>query len=200
MNIFNRIVMILASLLLFAFGAVTFMLLSGVMVPNNTYLRALVTLYTAMRAAALISGTGGNLPVIIALIMGVVGLVVLILELLPLGRIFRRPEAKQYVVRHDELGQVTVERPMVRALVQHEVETTPGVLRTESPTIKDAPDGLHVATRASLAWDADAPSVGQNLQERIKESVQTHLGLPVAEVRVTAQSVPLKGTPQRRVA
>ena len=200
MNIFNRIVMILASLFVFAFGGIIFLMLSGVMVPNNPYLRDLIGLYTAARAVALLRGASGNLPTIIALIAAVVGLVILVLELLPVGRLFRRPEAKQYVVRHDELGQVTVERPMVSALVQHEVETTPGVLRAESPSIKDGADGLHVATRAALAWDADAPSVGQNLQERIKESVQTHLGLPVAEVRVTAQSVPLKNTPQRRVA
>jgi hypothetical protein len=54
------------------------------------------------------------------------------------------------------------------------------------PHVQDGPDGLRIAVHASLAWDADAPGVGQLLQERIKDSVQMHLGLPVAQVQVTA--------------
>ena len=57
-----------------------------------------------------------------------------------------------------------------------------------------------ISTRASLAWDADAPAVGQLLQERIKESVQTQLGLPVSEVHVTAQTAPIIKEQRRKVA
>ncbi|MGE5333846.1 MAG: hypothetical protein ACM3N4_04035, partial [Nitrososphaerota archaeon] len=92
-----------------------------------------------------------------------------------------------------------VDRTMVQNWVQHEAETIPGVVHAE-PDVRDGKDGLHVDTRASIAWDADAPGVGQALQERIKDSVQAHLGLPVAEVRVAAQTAPLaKEAPRRRV-
>lgn len=199
MAIFNRVVMFLLSFILFAFGTITFLLLTGIVVPGNSYLRSILALYNAWRAIALLRGATTNIAVLIALLLAVIGLVVVVLELLPVGRLFRRREAKQYVVRQDSMGQVTLGRSMVRDLVQHVAESVPGVVHAE-PEVKDGADGLHVATRASLAWDADAPAVGQALQERIKESVQTQLGLPVAEVRVTAQAAPVVKEQRRRVA
>lgn len=199
MNIFNRIVMFLLSFILFAFGTITFLLLTGIVVPQNSYLRAILALYNAWRAIALLRGASTNIAVLIALILAVVGLVLVILEVLPMGRVFRRREAKQYIVRQDTIGQVTLGRSMVRDLVQHVAEAVPGVVHAE-PEVHDRPDGLHLTTRASLAWDADAPAVGQLLQERIKEAVQTQLGLPVAEVRVTAEAAPIVKEQRRRVA
>jgi uncharacterized alkaline shock family protein YloU len=200
MTIFNRIVMFLLSFILFAFGAMTFLLLTGLIVPSNSYLRAILALYNAWRAIALLRGASTNIAVLIALIMAVVGFVLVVLELLPVGRLFRRRrEAKQYVVRQDSMGQVTLGRSMVLDVVQHVAESVPGVVHAE-PEVKDSADGLHLSTRASLAWDADAPAVGQLLQERIKESVQTQLGLPVSEVHVTAQSAPIIKEQRRKVA
>jgi len=199
MNVFNRIVMFLLSFILFVFGATIFVLLTGLVVPNNPYLRDVLALYNAWRAVALLRGTATNIAVLIALVFAVVGLVVVVLELLPLGRLFRRSEAKQYVVRDDTLGQVTVGRTMVRDFVQHEAEAVPGVVHAE-PEVRDGHGGLRVHTKASLAWDAEAPAVGQLLQERIKESVQTHIGLPVTEVTVTTQAAPVVKETRRRVA
>jgi uncharacterized alkaline shock family protein YloU len=201
MNIANRVIMILASLAVFLFGTITFALLTGIIAPTNQTLRNILTLFTALRSLALLRGATGNTAILIALAVAIIGLVVLVLELWgPVRLLFGRREDKRYVIRQDALGQVTVGQTMVRDVVQHEAEEVPGVLRAE-PSVKEGKDGLHVSTRASLAWDADAPSTGQILQERIKESVQTHLGLPVAEVRVTAQTAPLpKEPPRRRVA
>lgn len=199
MNLFNRIVMALLSFILFAFGTITFLLLTGLVVPGNSYLRAILALYNAWRAVALLRGATTNIALLIALILAVVGLALLILELLPIGRLFRRRETKQYVVREDALGQVTLGRSMVRDVVQHVAEAVPGVTHAE-PDVKDSTDGLHLTTHASLAWDADARAVGQQLQERIKDSVQTQLGLPVAEVRVIAQPAPIVKDQHRRVA
>ncbi len=201
MNIANRAIMIVASLITFLFGAVTFVLLTGIIVPSNQTLRNILALYTALRAVALLRGATGNTAILIALVVAVVGLAVLVLELWePVGLLFGKHQDKRYVVRQDSLGQITVERSMVRDVVQHEAQAVPGVLHAE-PSVKDGKDGLHISTRAALVWDADTPSTGQILQEHIKESVQTHLGLPVAEVRVTAQTAALpKETPHRRVA
>lgn len=185
MHIFNRLVMILLSLVLLVLGATTFLLLTGTIVPGNRYLRTILAMYTAYRAVALARGHTSNTAIIIAFLVGLVGLIVLVLELLPIGRLFRRPEGKPYVIRQDTVGDVTVDRSMVRDLVEHEATSLPGVVRAE-PHVQDGPDGLRIAVHASLAWDADALSVGQSLQERIKDSVQTHLGLPVAQVQVTA--------------
>ena len=199
MTIFNRIVMLLLSFTLFAFGAITFLLLTGLVAPRNSYLRSILALYFAWRAAALLGGATGNIAALLALGMAAIGFVLVVLELLPLGRLVRRRETEQYIVRQDTMGQVALGRSMVRDLVQHVAETTPGVVHAE-PTVKNRADGLHLSTRASLVWDADAPAVGKLLQERIKESVQTLLGLPVAEVRVIAQTTPAIKEQRRRVA
>lgn len=200
MNVFNRIVMSLAALIVFAFGFIVFLLLTGLVVPSNSYLRAILALYNAWRAIMLLRGATTNIALLIAIVLALIGLIVLILELLPMGRLFSgRREAKQYVVRDDQLGQVTLGRSMVRDVVRHVGEATPGVTQVE-PEVKDGEGGLHITTRATLAWDADAPTVGQQLQERIKESVQTQLGLPVAEVRVTAEAAPIAKDQRRRVA
>lgn len=199
MNIFNRIVIALLAFILFAFGTTTFLLLTGIVVPDNSYLRAILAAYNAWRAIVLLRGGSTNFAVLIALLLMLIGLVLFVLELLPIGGLFRRRESKHYVVRQDQLGQVTLSRTMVRDVVQHVAEAVPGVTRAE-PEVKDGPDGLHLTTHASLAWDADAPAVGQQLQERIKDSVQTQLGLPVAEVRVTAQAAPIVKEQRRRVA
>lgn len=200
MNIFNRIIVLLLGLALLAFGGITFLLLTGLVTPGNGYLRDLLTLYTAWRAIALLRGATTNVAALVALGLAIIGLVVVILELLPMGRLFRRREGKQYVVRQDAVGQVTLGSSMVRDLVEHVAESVPSVVHAE-PTVKDGADGLHIAMRASLAWDADAPAVGQALQERVKESVQSQLGLSVAEVSVTAQTAPVAKAQQRpRVA
>jgi len=200
MTIFNRIFMLLLGLCVFAFGTITFLLLTGLVVPQNEYLRSILALYNAWRAIVLLRGATTNIAVLVALVLLVAGLVLVVLELLPMGRLFfRRRESKQYVVRQDSLGQVTLERSMIRDVVQHVAEAVPGVVHAE-PDVKDSADGLRLSTRASLAWDADARAIGQQLQERIKDSVQTQLGLPVAEVRVTAQSAPVVKDQRRRVA
>lgn len=201
MHIVNRVIMIVIGLLVFSFGAITFLLLTGIVIPANQALRNLLALYRAFQAVALLRGAANNTAIIISLLVALIGLALLIAELWgPVRRAFGSRQGKSYVVSQDAMGRVTVGSTMVRDWVQHEAEATPGVVHAK-PTVKDGKDGLHVSTRASIAWDADAPSVGQLLQERIKDSVQTHLGLPVAEVQVSAQTAPLaKEAPRRRVA
>jgi uncharacterized alkaline shock family protein YloU len=201
MNVVNRIIMIVASLIVFAFGTTVFLLLTQIVVPDNTYLRDILALYSAVQAVALLNGSSGNALIIISFFIGLIGLIFLILELMPFGRIFfRRRESKQYVVHQDPLGEVTVARSMVSDLVHHEAAAVPGVTRVvEDPHVKDSPNGLRVSTRAAVAWDADAPGVGQMLQARIKDSIQSHLGLSVAEVTVATQTAPQVKASGRRV-
>jgi len=201
MNVVNRIIMIVVSLILFAFGTIVFLLLTNIVIPSNTYLQSILALYSAWQSVALIRGTSANGLIIISLIIGLVGLIFLILEVMPFFRIFgRRREAKKYVVHQDPLGDVTVARSMVTNLVHHEAATVPGVTQViEDPEVKDTPNGLRVSTRAAVSWDANAPGVGQMLQERIKDSIQTHLGLSVAEVTVATQAAPQVKTAGRRV-
>ena len=106
MNTFNRIFMTLLGLIIFAFGVIPFLLLTGLVTPGRGYLRDILALYNAWRAVALLRGATTNIAVLVPLILMVIGLVLIVLELLPLRRAFSpRTETKQYVVRDDALWQ-----------------------------------------------------------------------------------------------
>ncbi|MGE5335089.1 MAG: hypothetical protein ACM3N4_10350, partial [Nitrososphaerota archaeon] len=81
MNIVNRVIMIVVSLIVFAFGTITFLLLTGTVVPANQTLRDVLSLYRALQALALLRGASGNTAIIIALVVALIGLAVLILEI-----------------------------------------------------------------------------------------------------------------------
>jgi uncharacterized alkaline shock family protein YloU len=100
------------------------------------------------------------------------------------------------VVRKDGLGTVTVARKSVRQVAQYEAAQIAGVREVRSE-VRNGADGIHIITHASLAPDTVAPAVGEQLQVNIKEAVQRHLGLPVAEVQVHTQVEALDTT--RRV-
>src|SRR5262245_4116858 len=191
MNTFNRIAMIVVSLILLVVGIIGLLLLNGAIRPSNlnVWLLYNLALYIAAR-----QGVDFGPAMTVCIVLALIGLAILILELLP-----RRREAARYVVRQDSLGAVTVERASIADLVQHEARRVPGVLEVR-PEVSNGPDGLHVFTRTTVEPEVEAPALGQELQERIKSSVQSHMGLQVAEVRIATQTAPLDRRKRRRVA
>ena len=191
MNTFNRMAMIVVSLMLLFVGLIGILLLNGAIRPSNlnVWLLYNLALYIAARR-----GVDFGPATAVCIVLALIGLAILILELLP-----RRRETARYVVRQDSLGTVTVERSSIADLVQHEARRVPGVLEVH-PEVSSRPDGLHVFTRTTVEPEVEAPTLGQELQERIKTSVQSHMGLPVAEVRIATQTAPLDKRKRRRVA
>ncbi len=191
MNIFNRIMMILLSLAALAFGVIELLLLTKAIQPINVSPGGVLLPQWSFMAQ--FHGADVTTATIVSIILAIVGLIIIILEVIPGGR-----EQPQFVVKEDNLGQVTVARSSVRDLVQHEAMAVPEVIETRQ-TVGEDGKGLRVHVRSSLSPDADAPQVGQMLQERIQESLQRHIGLPVVEVRVETQIQPLDHRKRRRV-
>ena len=191
MNVFNRIVMLLLSLAALAFGIIVLMLVGGIITPLQVSPSGV--LLNQWRFFTRLNTADANTAALVAAIIGVVGLIVLILELLPGPR-----EPAQFVVKQDSLGKVTVARTSVQDLVQYEASAMPEVLETRQQ-VDEGRKGLRVHVRSSLSPEADAPKVGQMLQERIQQSIQRHIGLPVAEVQVATQIEPLEHHTRRRV-
>jgi hypothetical protein len=191
MNVFNRIVMTLLSLAALAFGIIVLLLLGGIITPVQVSPYGILLrqwqFFTALNKA------DATTAAFVAAAIGIVGLIVLILELLPGPR-----KPAQFVVKRDSLGKVTVAQTSVRDLVQYEASTIPEVLETRQQVI-EKPKGLGVYVRSSLSPEADAPQIGQLLQERIQAAIQRHIGLPVAEVQVATQIEPLEQHARRRV-
>ena len=191
MNVFNRIIMILLSLVAIAFSIIVFLLVGGVVRPTQVSPGGLLLGLWSLFAQ--LNPTNATIAVVVFALVVIVALILLILEL----NIIQR-EPAQFVVREDSLGKVTVARSSVRKLVGYESATVPGVIETRQ-TVDKGRDGLRVQVRALLLPEVDAPAVGHTLQEKLRQSIQGHIGLPVAEVQVATQLEPFEKPRRRRV-
>ena len=191
MNVFNRSFMILLSLIAIAFSIIVFLLVGGVVRPTQVSPGGL--LLGLWSFFAQLNSTNATIAVIVCALVVIVAVIVFILELNILGR-----EPAQFVVREDSLGKVTVARSSVRRLVGYESMTIPGVVETRQ-TVDKGRDGLRVQVRALLLPEVDAPAVGQTLQEKVQQSIQGHIGLPVTEMQVATQLEPFQKPRRRQV-
>jgi len=183
--------MILLSLIAIAFSIIVFLLVGGVVRPTQVSPGGL--LLGLWSFFAQLNPTNATIAVIVCALVVIVAVIVFILELNILGR-----EPAQFVVREDRLGKVTVARSSVRRLVGYESMTIPGVVETRQ-TVDKGRDGLRVQVRALLLPEVDAPAVGQTLQEKVQQSIQGHIGLPVTEVQVATQLEPFEKPRRRQV-
>ena len=191
MNVFNRIIIILLSLAAIAFSIIVFLLVGGVVRPTQVSPGGLLLGLWSLFAQ--LNPTNATIAVVVFALVVIVALIVFILEL----NIIQR-EPAQFVVQEDSLGKVTVARSSVRKLVGYESATVPGVIETRQ-TVDKGRDGLRVQVRALLLPEVDAPAVGHTLQEKVQQSIQGHIGLPVAEVQVATQLEPFEKPRRRRV-
>ena len=191
MNVFNRIIIILLSVAAIAFSIIVFLLVGGVVRPSQVspggFLLGLWGLF------AQLNSTNATIAAVVFALVVIVAVILLIFELNILGR-----EPAQFVVREDGLGKVTVARSSVRKLVGYEAAAVPGVIETRQ-TVEKGRDGLRVHIRALLLPEVDAPEVGHILQEKVQQSIQGHIGLPVTEVQVATQLEPFDKPRRRRV-
>jgi uncharacterized alkaline shock family protein YloU len=191
MNVFNRIFVILLSLVAIAFSIIVFLLVGGVVRPAQVspggFLLGLWNLFAQLNQA------NATIAAVVFVIVLIVALILLILELI----IWQR-EPAQFVVSSESLGKVTVARSSVSKLVGYEAKTVPGVIETRQ-TVDEGKNGLRVHVHALLLPEVDAPEVGHTLQEKVQQSIQGHIGLPVAEVQVATQLEPFEKPRRRRV-
>jgi uncharacterized alkaline shock family protein YloU len=188
-NVFNRILLLVLGALALVAGVIALLLLIPVIHPVDVSPGGF--LQDFWRGIANLSGGSAIIAVIVSILVALAGLALIVVELLP-----GRREEPTYVVRKDGLGTVTVARKSVRRVAQYEAARIPGV-REVRPEVRNGADGIRIVAHASLAPDTVASEVGEQLQSNIKEAVQRHLGLPVAEVQVHTQVETLDTT--RRV-
>jgi uncharacterized alkaline shock family protein YloU len=188
-HVFNRILLLVLGVLAVIGGVIALLLVLQVIHPADVSPGGLFLDF--WRGIAGLSGGAATTAAIVATLLALGGIALIVIELLPGPR-----EDRTYVVRKDGLGTVTVARKSVRQVVQYEAAQIVGVREVHSD-VRNGADGIHIITHASLAPDAIAPSVGEQLQTSIKEAVQRHIGIPVAEVQVHTQVASLDT--QRRV-
>jgi uncharacterized alkaline shock family protein YloU len=191
MNAFNRIFLMILGVAAIAFSTIVFLLMGGVVGPTQISPGGLLLGLWSFFAG--LNATDATIAVVVCIMVVLLALFLLLLEL----NIFQR-EPAELVVRQDSLGTVTIARSSVRKLVGYEAASVPGVMETRQ-AVDERSAGLRVHMRVLLFPEANAPDVGQTLQERVQQAIQTHVGLTVAEVQVATQLEPFEKTRRPRV-
>ena len=124
---------------------------------------------------------------VVGLCLGVFlfSLLLLVRELTPDGN-----KAKVLTVNKNDLGRITASLTSLQDLVNHEAGNIEGV-RESVTRIQDSSRGIHLHCRLSVDPNANATHLGQQVQERVKASVEHFIGKPVAEVHLQTQIAPL---------
>ena len=73
MNIVNRILMILAALVILAFGIISFLLFSNIITPSSSFFRNTLALYYAWLTLLQLRGVSSTALQVIAVVIGLVG-------------------------------------------------------------------------------------------------------------------------------
>jgi uncharacterized alkaline shock family protein YloU len=191
MNVFNRIIVILACLIAIAFSIIVFLLVGGVIRPAQVspggFLSGVWSFFSQLNQS------NATIAAVVCALLLIAALMILIFEISTL-----RSGSEQFVIRNDKLGKVTVARSSVHRLVGYEAKAIPGVIETRQ-SVDKGPNGLRVHVRALLNPEVEAPEVGHTLQEKVQKAVQAYMGLQVSEVHIAAQLEPFEKPRRRRV-
>jgi hypothetical protein len=190
MNVLNRVLIILISLVALVASIAVLLVTIGMvdpetLAPNNWFQNRLAEFED-------LTGTDWNWAIAVSGAVILVSLLLLTLELRPGQR-----EPSRLVVKQDGMGRVTVALDSVRRLVDWEAQRESGVMESESQVREEA-NGLQIRSRVSLSPQASAPEVAELLQERIKNTIEHHIGKRVSQVTVDTQLEPLGGRDGRR--
>lgn len=84
------------------------------------------------------------------------------------------------------LGETAISINQVGMLAQYEAETIEGVRKVHT-IAESRKDGIQVRQTVAVEANRPLPSLAEEIQERVKRSLEYHLGFPVAGVQVTLQ-------------
>jgi len=127
-----------------------------------------------------VSGAQYALTISLSFLSIIVGLV-LVAAQMP-----RPKRPRPLVVRADEAGTVTIEPNSVRVLAETVGAEVNGV-REISCRVRERPGGLAIGCFPRVALGSNIPRLSTEMQVKIKESVESLVGLPVIEVSVVTK-------------
>jgi hypothetical protein len=182
MNVFNRVLIILLALVLLV--AASAALVTALHVTQPAQVAPSPWFADRLGPFTQLDPTNWGWAVGVCLGLIVVALVLLLFELRPQSR-----SAARITLKEDDNGRVTVPLDSVRALADWEAGHVAGVMRARSKVTEDA-NGLQILCRISVDPGSSVPDLTQELQERVKASVQHDVGLTVTQVSIDAQVTP----------
>lgn len=122
----------------------------------------------------------------ISLAVAVLALAAAWLEL----RTFARPRPR-LVLSRGGLGEVAINLDQISSLAQRETEHVSGVREVET-SAHALKDGINVKQTVSVEPEMAYMPLAEQVQQRVKRSLEHHLGFPVARVEVLLQHASLR--------
>jgi hypothetical protein len=182
MNVFNRVLVVVLSIVVLVGAAAALLTSLHAIQPQVAPHPWLVD---RLLPFAQLDATLGAWTMGVSLALIVLALLLLVLELRPEPR----PPAR-ITLKEDGLGRVTVALDGIRELADREAGRVSGVMRAHSRVVAE-PQGVRIAGRVSVDPACSVPDITRELQSRLKDAVEHHVGLAVTEVSVDAQVAPL---------
>ncbi|WP_454064776.1 alkaline shock response membrane anchor protein AmaP [Candidatus Nitrospira salsa] len=189
MNILNRILVIIGSIVLLVIIGAILLVTTGILTPQQLLvspwdltLIAFTQLGSPSWWSVMASGIG----------LAIFSVVLLFLELRP-----GSSKESKLLVKKDDLGEVTAAMTSIQDLASRETGNIDGVMESFAQ-IRESPEGLQIDCRLSVDPSVSISDLGRQVQERLKISIEHYLGRPVAEVHVTAQVAPLENKHNQR--
>lgn len=189
MNVFNRLLVIAIDLAAMGGACLMILLAANVIAPEQ--LTQSSWLFARLQAADAFAAQYQVTLILICLVIMALGLMLLYYELRPASM-----SEPRLVLQQEALGKMTVSLAGVRELASHAARQVAGVIEATTK-VKAKAKGLRILSRVSVEPSAKLVDLGEQIQKRIKATLEENLGYPVANVSVKAQLSPLS---QRRSA
>lgn len=185
MNVLNRL-LVIAVVLAATGGAILLMLLAAnVILPEQ--LTANAWLLERIQSLDTYAASRQLTTILISFAVVLLGLTLLYYEL----RFISKSEPR-LVLQQSGQGRMTVSISGISELANHAARQVAGVIEATTKVASKA-KGLRVESRVSVEPSAKLADTTKELQERVKTTLEEHLGYPVDNVNVNAQLAPLNG-------
>lgn len=178
MNVFNRVIVVVAALLVLISAVITALVAIEVSDPDVVF-----SGWFESQLEEVADSNGGDVTGIVAASITIaLGMaVLLVFELIPM----RKPVL--FLLSSTEHGIATIERDSIRELAENTALSFRNVRDANCRVVKNAEYLMVISCRATLALGTNMPEVTAELQAKIKESVEELTGLTVLQINVKSK-------------
>lgn len=123
-----------------------------------------------------------------ALILGAIAIVLFLASIRLLVAGYSRKKAVSTLLMNTELGVIRVSVNTLDTLTQKAVRSFQEVKEIKSVVLPD-PDGIRIQLKISILPDIAMPELSKDIQQKVKEYVESLSGISVKEVQVYIESL-----------
>ena len=177
MSVFNRVVVVVISVVLLVGAVVTLLVSTGV---SNPDILPFGWFESQLEGAAAATGGGAAAIIIVSGIIALGLLILLIFEFVPLQK------SIPLLIDSNDYGIITIDKESVCLLAEKTAASFQNV-RSAKCSLVEGTEGLVVSCRPLVALITNVPELSVEVQAKIKEIVEQLTGLAVAQVNIKAK-------------